>query len=75
MVIDGKWPQNDNPLVNSPHSLKHVVSSEWKHPYTREEAAFPLEWIKRRGKFWPCGRADETYGDRNFNSFANISTY
>lgn len=43
-----------------------VSASNWKHLYTREEAAFPLPWIKENGKYWPpVGRIDNTYGDRN----------
>ena len=65
-IMDGKLPQNDKPLINAPHSLKKVTSSEWNHCYSREEAAYPLEFVEKRGKYWPVGRADETYGDRNF---------
>ena len=43
------------------------MSSEWNHPYSREEAAFPLPWILPRGKYWaPIGRNDDSYGDVNF---------
>jgi glycine dehydrogenase len=65
-VIDGKSDVHNNPLVNAPHCLDHVTSTEWKHPYSREKAAYPLPWVKLRGKFWPTvGRIDNVYGDKN----------
>jgi glycine dehydrogenase len=60
-----QWPLEDNPLVNSPHTMEMVTSTEWKHPYSREVAALPLAWVKAN-KFWPSvGRVDNAYGDRN----------
>ena len=36
-----------------------MVTDRWDKPYSREVAAFPLPWIKERGKFWPAvGRVD-----------------
>ncbi len=64
-VIDGKIDKDDNPLKNAPHTMDDVVSTEWPHPYTREQAAFPASWLKQH-KFWPAvGRVDDAYGDRN----------
>lgn len=58
------WTLDDNPLVNAPHTA-FVVTGEWTHPYSREEAAFPLPYIKAH-KFWPSvGRVDDVYGDKN----------
>ena len=54
----------DNVVVNAPHTAKELAG-EWNHPYTREEAAFPLEWIVE-GKFFPyVTKIDNGYGDRN----------
>lgn len=54
-----------NILKNAPHTLSMVTSDEWVFPYTREAAAFPLEYIAEN-KFWPTvRRVDEAYGDRN----------
>lgn len=65
-VEEGKADKLDNVLKNAPHTQEHVISSEWKHPYSREKAAYPLEYIKKRGKFWPSvGRVDNVYGDLN----------
>lgn len=58
------WTPDDNPLVNAPHTA-FVVTGEWTHPYSREEAAFPLPYIKAH-KFWPSvGRVDDVYGDKH----------
>eukprot|EP00435_Cladocopium_sp_Y103_P023572 s2302_g5.t1 len=55
----------ENPLKNAPHTQQEVCASEWKHPYTREEAAFPAPWLLQRGKFWPTvARVDNSLGDR-----------
>lgn len=55
----------DNILKNSPHTQRIVTSSEWKSGYSREKAAYPLQWIEEN-KLWPAvSRVDDAYGDRN----------
>jgi glycine dehydrogenase len=57
-------PQN-NPLKHAPHTAEVVTAEEWDRPYSREQAAFPLGWVRER-KFWPSvNRVDNAYGDRN----------
>lgn len=64
-VAQGKADKEDNVLINAPHPQYEICSDEWKHPYSREKAAFPLEWIKGN-KFWVnVARVDNAYGDRN----------
>jgi glycine dehydrogenase len=64
-IENGTWPRDDNPLKMSPHTQAEVCSTEWTHPYTREEAAFPAPWLLQRGKFWPSvGRVDNILGDK-----------
>ncbi len=67
---------SNNVLKNSPHTLAMVTTDNWIYPYTREQAAFPLDYIADN-KFWPTvRRADEAYGDRNLVcSCAPIETY
>jgi glycine dehydrogenase len=61
----GEWPKKDNPLVNAPHPAEDLLRSSWEHPYTREEAAYPMPSI-RQDKYWPpVGRIDGAHGDRN----------
>ncbi|MFS4482208.1 aminomethyl-transferring glycine dehydrogenase [Hyunsoonleella sp. 2307UL5-6] len=55
----------NNVLKNAPHTLEMITSDEWYFPYSREKAAFPLEYV-RSNKFWPTvRRVDDAYGDRN----------
>jgi glycine dehydrogenase len=64
-VEDGKFDKEDNPLKNAPHTYLELAANEWKHKYTREEAAFPSEYLKHN-KYWaPVARVDNVYGDRN----------
>ncbi|HLF57691.1 MAG TPA: aminomethyl-transferring glycine dehydrogenase [Thermoanaerobaculia bacterium] len=63
-VEEGRSDRKDNPLKQAPHSAAAIVG-EWGRGYTREQAVFPLPWV-RDGKFWPSvGRIDNVYGDRN----------
>ena len=64
-VVTGKVDPKDNVLKNAPHTAAVVTGDTWTHPYTREQAAYPLPWVKAN-KFWPSvGRIDNPYGDRN----------
>jgi len=64
-IVDGKADRKDNVLKNAPHTAAAVAADEWTHPYSREEAAFPLPFV-RAHKHWPAvGRIDNPYGDRN----------
>lgn len=64
-VASGESDAVDNVLKNAPHTAQVVTADEWTHPYTRTEAAWPLENL-REWKFWsPVGRVDNVHGDRN----------
>ncbi len=64
-VVDGKADPRDNVLKNAPHTAEAIAASNWTHPYSREQAAFPLPFV-RADKFWPpVGRIDNAHGDRN----------
>ncbi|HZW25861.1 MAG TPA: aminomethyl-transferring glycine dehydrogenase [Gallionella sp.] len=64
-VITGKVDRKDNILKHAPHTAKAVVTSDWTRGYTREQAAYPLPWV-RDNKFWPAvARVDNVYGDKN----------
>jgi glycine dehydrogenase len=65
LVESGKFDKEDNPLKNAPHTYIELAANEWSHKYTREEAAFPNEYVKHN-KYWaPVARVDNVYGDRN----------
>ena len=64
-IEEGVMDRVNNPLKNAPHTAHAVISSEWAHPYSREQAAFPSKFT-RSYKFWPTvGRIDSSFGDRN----------
>jgi glycine dehydrogenase len=64
-IENGTADKTDNVLKNAPHSQSVVTADEWKHKYTRQQAAFPLPYLKDH-KFWPAiSRVNNTYGDRN----------
>ena len=65
LVADGHWPADDNPLVNAPHPAVDLLSTDWSHPYTREQAAYP-DGARVDDKYWPpVSRIDNAHGDRN----------
>ena len=64
-IENGDADKLDNVLKNAPHTQAVVISSNWSHAYSREQAAFPLPWVCQN-KFWPSiGRINNTHGDRN----------
>ncbi|HEV3069636.1 MAG TPA: aminomethyl-transferring glycine dehydrogenase [Streptosporangiaceae bacterium] len=64
-VAAGDYDREDNPLANAPHTAPMLLAADWKHPYSREEAGYPLAG-DHRGKYWPpVRRIDQAYGDRN----------
>ena len=65
LVESSKFDKIYNPLKNAPHTYVELASTEWKHTYSREEAAFPTEYVKNN-KYWaPVARVDNVFGDRN----------
>ena len=67
-IKDGDFDAEDNPVKMAPHTAAEVCSDDWAHPYSREQAAYPLQWI-RDNKFWPfCARVDNGWGDRNLKA-------
>jgi glycine dehydrogenase len=62
-IAENRADRTDNLLRNAPHTAADIASSTWRHPYTREQAAFPLP---TSAKYWPpVRRVDNAYGDRN----------
>jgi glycine dehydrogenase len=64
-VRTGQWPADDNPLRGAPHTAECLLVSDWDHPYSREEAAYPLGKTFRPKVWPPVRRIDGAYGDRN----------
>jgi glycine dehydrogenase len=64
-VEEGRVKAEESPLRRAPHTARAVLASAWARPYSREQAAFPLAWV-REAKFWPAvARIDNAWGDRN----------
>ncbi len=71
-----KYSLQDNPIKNAPHTAQMLLKTNWEHSYTREEAAYPLPYL-RDAKFWPSiRRIDNAFGDRNLIcTCPDMSTY
>jgi len=64
-IKNGDFDKNDNPIKNAPHTDLELASNKWEHKYSREEAAYPSNFL-RSSKFWPpVARVDNVYGDKN----------
>jgi glycine dehydrogenase len=64
-VEEGRVKAEESPLRRAPHTAGAVTAADWGRPYSREQAVFPLAWV-REAKFWPAvGRIDNPWGDRN----------
>ncbi len=65
LIEDGQADKADNMLKHAPHTQFVITADEWSHAYSRQQAAFPLAYVKEN-KFWPAvSRVNNTYGDRN----------
>ncbi len=75
-VQSGKWPLENNPLVNAPHTVEDLTTG-WERPYTQKEGVLPTGKQYTSSKYWPVvNRVDNVYGDRNLVcSCPNIDTY
>ncbi len=64
-VADGVCPAEESALRHAPHPAENLLGNEWSRSYSREQAAFPADWV-RAAKYWPpVSRIDNVYGDRN----------
>lgn len=63
-VADGKYPVDNNPLANAPHTVADLVG-DWNRPYSREQGVFPDARLKLNKYFTPINRIDNVYGDRH----------
>jgi glycine dehydrogenase len=75
-IEEAKADDKNNVLKNAPHTLAMLTTDNWDFPYSREKAAYPLDYIAEN-KFWPSvRRVDDAYGDRNLIcSCAPIEAY
>lgn len=65
MIESGEADQADNVLKHAPHTSRMVSADQWDRPYSRQTAAYPVDYLKEN-KFWPTvGRVNDSQGDRN----------
>ena len=65
-VVDGTVSAEENVLSNAPHTQAELTADEWTYPYSRSEAAYPVPYLRKQGKFWATvARVDNAFGDRN----------
>ncbi|MBP7173821.1 MAG: aminomethyl-transferring glycine dehydrogenase [Cloacibacterium sp.] len=64
-IAEGKADEKNNVLKNAPHTEQLVISDAWDKPYSREKAAYPLDWVRSHKFFASVSRVDEAFGDRN----------
>ena len=65
-VINGDYDVDNSVLHNAPHTQQQLTADDWTLPYSREKAAYPLDYLKTASKFWATvGRVDQASGDRN----------
>ena len=64
-IADGKADKENNVLKNAPHTQEILISDSWDKPYSREKAAYPLDWVRDHKFFASVSRVDDAYGDRN----------
>ncbi|XP_054764125.2 glycine dehydrogenase (decarboxylating), mitochondrial-like [Lytechinus pictus] len=65
-IQDGRIEAKDSSIKNAPHTAASVMTADWNRPYTREQAVYPLPFVRPDTKFWPSvGRVDDVFGDQN----------
>ncbi|MGB0883658.1 MAG: glycine dehydrogenase (aminomethyl-transferring), partial [Flavobacteriales bacterium] len=75
-ISKGDYPLENNMLTNAPHTQELLTKDDWRLPYSRKEAGFPIQYLQSN-KFWPSvRRVDDAFGDRNLIcSCPDISAY
>ncbi len=74
-IEDGKAERKNNVVYNAPHTAEMVITSNYGLPYSREKAAFPLDWIRNDKYFPPVAKIDDAFGDRNLCPCLPVSDY
>ena len=74
-VEQEKAERKNNVVSNAPHTAEMVITSDYSLPYSREKAAFPLDWVRENKYFPPVAKIDDAYGDRNLCPCLPVSDY
>ncbi len=64
-IKEQKFAQDDNPLKNAPHPDHELAADDWTHKYSRSQAAYPLDFVRKNKLWFSVGRVDEAWGDRH----------
>ena len=67
--------RKNNVVFNAPHTMEMVINNEYNLPYSREKAAFPLDWVRKDKYFTPVAKVDDAFGDRNLCPCLPVSDY
>jgi glycine dehydrogenase len=74
-IEEGKAEKKNNVVSNAPHTAEMVISDDFNMPYSRQKAAYPLEWVKSNKYFTPVGKIDDAYGDRNLCTCIPVAAF
>ncbi len=74
-VEEGRAEKKNNVIVNAPHTAEMVINDEYAFPYSREKAAYPLDWVRSNKYFVPVAKIDDAFGDRNLCACLPIEEY
>ncbi len=74
-VEQEKAERKNNVVSNAPHTSDMVITDDYDLPYSREKAAFPLEWVRVDKYFPPVAKIDDAWGDRNLCPCLPVSEY
>jgi len=74
-IEEEKAERKNNVVFNAPHTAEMVVTSDYSLPYSREKAAFPLDWVREDKYFAPVAKVDDAFGDRNLCACLPVSEY
>ncbi len=74
-VENGEAQKHNNVVSNAPHTAKMVIADDYNLPYTRQKAAFPLDWVKENKYFTPVAKIDDAFGDRNLCPCLPVEEY
>ncbi len=74
-VEEERAERKNNVVSNAPHTAEMVIADDYALPYSREKAAFPLEWVRIDKYFPPVAKIDDAYGDRNLCPCLPVSEY
>jgi len=74
-IEDGLVEKRNNVVSNAPHTAEMIINDDYQRPYSREKAAFPLNWVRDNKYFTPVGKIDDAFGDRNLCTCLPIEAY